>query len=122
MSKKIERSLKQLRRALQEQRDYEIFLKEGSDHRFESLIAALLPHLPLLINKFTPSRVSEPVSTSPLGELWKEFNNSLRPDQKSTLMEQVGILMQGLDLPQRMLLTEIINLLQSSPGTKTPPP
>ena len=52
MPSEIKQALKQLRKALNEQREYEMFLRTESAHRFGTLVEKILPLMPLFMSKF----------------------------------------------------------------------
>ncbi len=60
MSSKIKQALKQLRKALNEQREYEMFLRTESARRFGTFMEKLLPLMPLFMSKFGLSQETSP--------------------------------------------------------------
>lgn len=65
MSSEVKQALKQLRKILREQREYEMFLRAESAHRLDTLVEKLLPFLPYLVSKFTePSNTRQETSSS----------------------------------------------------------
>jgi hypothetical protein len=62
MASKIKQALKQLRKALHEQREYELLLRAESTHRYDTLVGKLIPLIPFFVSKFDSSANEE---TSP---------------------------------------------------------
>jgi hypothetical protein len=103
MPSKIKQALKQLRKALNEQREYELLLRAESTHRYDTFAGKLIPLIPSLISKFASSN---DVPSAPSGQLLllTRLVRSLTDDQVAAIQEHLSIEQQE----------HLIELLRSS--------
>lgn len=112
MAKKIKQALKQLRKALHEQREYEMFLRAEASQRFSVLTEKLLPLMPLLMSKLASSSNEElPTQASQLLLLTKLV--------RSLTDEQVAAIQKQLSLEQKKCLLELLRSITREAPSST---
>jgi predicted amino acid-binding ACT domain protein len=100
-----------LRRELEEarsnktDRDFQIAMATEKNARTNAAFQKFLQIGSVVAAKIGGGNDNQSASASPLGMLIGEFYNSLRP-------EQMGTLMQSLDMGQKMMFMEIVNLVR----------
>ena len=105
MPSKIKQALKQLRKALNEQREYEMFLTAASADRLSALMEKLLPLVPFLMSKFGLS--ANDVTSTQAGQilLLTELVRSLTDDQVAAIQEH-------LSFEQKIYLIELLRSIK----------
>jgi len=106
MSSEIKQALKQLRKTLNEQREYEMFLRTESAHRVGALMEKLLPLMPLFMSKFGLSANAATSAQASQILLLTKLILSLTDDQVAAIQEHLSV-------EQKKHLLE---LLHSIPG------
>jgi hypothetical protein len=109
MSMKIKQSLKQLRKALHEQREYEMFLRTESTQRYDTFVGKLIPLIPVLMSTFASSSNAAPSAQAGQLLLLTKLVRSLTDDQ-------VAVIQEHLSIEQKKHLLELLrSITQESP-------
>lgn len=108
MSSEIKKALKQLRKALNEQREYEMFLRTESAHRFGTLMEKLLPLMPFLMSKFGSSANDATSTQASQLLLLTKLARSLTDDQVAAIQEHLSV-------EQKKHLLELLHSITRAP-------
>lgn len=116
MAKKIKQALKQLRKALHEQREYELLLRAESTHRYDTLVEKLMPLIPFLVSKFGSS-TNDATSASAQARqilLLTKLVRSLTDDQTAAIYGHLSI-------EQKMYFLELRHSMSRAASSNTSP-
>lgn len=121
MPSEIKQALKQLRKALNEQREYEMFLRTASARFTASAMEKLLPLMPLFMSKFglsandaTSAQVSQIL-------LLTKLVRSLTDDQVAAIQEHLSIEQKKQLLELLRSITSASHAASSNTSQETPP-
>jgi hypothetical protein len=96
-------------------REFQIAMAAEKNARTNAGFQKLLQIGTVVAAKIGGNNENQPASQSPLGMLIGEFYNSLRHDQ-------MGALMQMLEIPQKMMFMEIVNMVRPPESKGDGPP
>lgn len=115
MGKKIKHALKQLRKALHEQREYELLLRAESTHRYDTFVEKLIPLIPFLVSKFGSSANGATSASAQASQilLLAKLVRSLTDDQ-------VAAIQKHLSIEQKKHLLELLHSLTSASQETSP--
>jgi hypothetical protein len=125
MSSETKQVLKQLRKALNEQREHEMFLRAEAAHHFDARVEKLVFLMPFLLSKFTPSTTT-PSAQAPQILLLTKLVQSLTDGQVAAIQEHLSVEQKQQFLEIWSAITRAAHTTSSDtsqdPSSSPPPP